>query len=941
MTITVEEYFNNDTMRIDIFKSKYLQSSEQTVDECFENISNEISNVSIETNSKHWKNKWKDDLLKGIWRPGGSIISGINNKSKKISIFNCTTVNIKDDTLESIYEARYEAAKMAAYRQGLGIEFSKLRPKGSPVNNSSEVSEGVINWMKSFDNIAEEVGQRGRRPAILGAIKDNHPDVIDFITAKSDLDTLKNMNISVQISDNFMNAVQNDDDWELFFELENERISKVVKAKYIFDLICKQSHKFAEPGLQFIDRMKDGSIQEALGYEIVGTNAPVIGESLVSTDKGLLKIKDIYESNDNVRVLVDTKHTENINRFNYGKVSFSNATFKKYENQQVYKIKLSNNQVLECNDQHKWLTDSGYKKTIDLKIDDKLMLPSDGIWNKTLDENDFKSQDYIDGILIGNFVGDGFYTTTYKSKGLKNRRKAIGFIWSDENNYFNYIQDKYKSLTNKDFSYIRKRDNIYETRISDLNFYNWIKSFGFDGNNKYYIPEKCFTNRLFAAGFINGLLSSDGSVEKDTGRIIYTTTSKSIAVKLQKLVSAFGIYCNYNKFKQKGCKYTLVDGTKKNSNCKEFRYDLSFGNYESRSRLFDRIYINNLKKNNILGKYVTEGLSEYHTNLSVNVIDVTKTDKFEDMYCAVVPEIEGVIIDGILSSNCSEKPLPDYGVCALASLNMENVPFINDENFHNFMKDHVYSLVRFMDNVVQYEIDNDYKSPLNKQLKIVKDLREIGLGVTNLHKWFYDNNIEYGSNESIDVINKFFKYYQYYAFKASCELALERGACDAWKNSKRNNSIIETKFLQNLFVTFNDLKEMFYETGIRNGALLSIAPTGCRDINSKFQTDKGNISLKEIFENDDFDYKSIENDKFSEKQWFKLKNPVKVKVDNNKYIDCHNIYYNGKEQTRTITFEDGSKEIFSLNHKLKVNRNNIETWIQVKDLKVGDDIVSI
>jgi ribonucleoside-diphosphate reductase alpha chain len=448
MNITVEEYFNNDNMRIDIFKSKYLKSPEQTVDNCFNNISIAISEVSIENNSEYWKNKWKNDLLKGIWRPGGSIIASINNNTKKISTFNCTTVKIKDDTLESIYKARYECAKMAAYRQGLGIEFSKLRPKGSPVNNSSEISEGVINWMKSFDSIAEEVGQRGRRPAILSALKDNHPDIIEFIKAKSDLSTLKNMNISVQISDDFMKAVKNDDDWELFFELENERISKIVKATYIFDLLCKQSFKHAEPGLQFIDRMKDGSIQEALGYEIVGTNA------------------------------------------------------------------------------------------------------------------------------------------------------------------------------------------------------------------------------------------------------------------------------------------------------------------------------------------------------------------------------------------CSEKPLPDYGVCALASLNMENVPFINDENFHSFMQEHIYSLVRFMDNVVQYEIDNDYKSPLKEQLKIVKDLREIGLGVTNLHKWFYDNNIEYGSNESINVINEFFKYYQYYAFKSSCELALERGACDAWNLKNNANNFKETKFLQNLFITFNDLKEMFYETGIRNGALLSIAPTG-------------------------------------------------------------------------------------------------------------------
>jgi ribonucleoside-diphosphate reductase alpha chain len=446
--ITIQDYFGNDQMRMDIFKSKYLKNKKQTIDQCFDNIAKEISLVSSETQSAKLKALWKNDLLEGIWRPGGSIIAGINNKSKKISLFNCTTVKIEDDTLEAIYSARYECAKMAAHRQGIGIEFSELRPKGAPVNNSSEVSEGVINWISSFNSIAEEVGQRGRRPAILSAIKDTHPDVIEFIKAKSDLDNLKNMNLSIQISDKFMEAVVNNEKWELYFDLKNERISKTINARYMFELLCKQSHEFAEPGIQFIDRMKDGSIQEALGYKIVGTNA------------------------------------------------------------------------------------------------------------------------------------------------------------------------------------------------------------------------------------------------------------------------------------------------------------------------------------------------------------------------------------------CSEKPLPNYGVCALASLNMEEVPFITDDKFHNFMKEKVYSLVRFMDNVVQYEIDNDYKSPLKKQLKIVNELREIGLGITNLHLWFYNNNIKYESDAGIDAVGIFFKWYQYYAFKASCDLAIEREPCIAWQNAKKNDTIKETIFLKNLFEEFDDLKKLFYNTGIRNGALLSVAPTG-------------------------------------------------------------------------------------------------------------------
>ena len=202
------------------------------------------------------------------------------------------------------------------------------------------------------------------------------------------------------------------------------------------------------------------------------------------------------------------------------------------------------------------------------------------------------------------------------------------------------------------------------------------------------------------------------------------------------------------------------------------------------------------------------------------------TDKVEDMYCAVVPDVHGVIIDGILSSNCSEKPLPDKGVCMLASLNLDYLPNLNDENFHPYLKDICCSVVRFMDNVVQYEIDNDYKSPLKEQLKVIKDLREIGIGVTNLHKWLYNNNIEYDSKEAVSAVNELFKYLQYYCFKTSCELAESRGPCPAWSSARETNSLKETVFLKNLFLEFNDLKDMFYSKGIRNGAILSVAPCG-------------------------------------------------------------------------------------------------------------------
>lgn len=807
--VRVEDYFNNDQLRIDVFKSKYLKDENQTVDECFLNLVTEIANVSIEKEEERqkWIDIWYDDLMQGYWRPGGSIISGVNNKSKKISICNCTALVIRDDTLEDIYKTRYEAAKMAAYRQGLGIEFSKLRPKGAKVNNSSEESEGVINWMKSFDQIANEVGQKGRRPALLGSLKINHPDVIDFIKVKSDLKTLNNMNISVHITDDFIDAVRNDKDWKLSFETEHELIEKNIKARELFNLLCKQSYDFAEPGLQFIDRMKDGSIQECLGYELEATNAPVTGDSLISTENGLFSIKYLYNLKKSINVLVDSKHIENINRFNYGDVKYSEATFKKYENQQIYKIKFSNNQTLKCNDKHKWLTENGYKETKDICINEKILLPSDGIWTDNLSIEEKDSEDYIDGLLIGWFVGEKLYCKTNKIKDIKNEKNSINvFRFKTDNDIFKLIKNKYFELSKSEpLISVKIIDNLLKIIASNDVLYNWLNSFGIS-DNVFIIPEKCFTNRLFAAGFIASLLGSDGYISKNTGKIIFTTISKNIVKDLQILLSAFGIYSSYKKHK--------------------YVYTLYITLLKSKDRLLNRISVYNNKKLKYLKYYLNNTSNKCKNDLSVSVVSVNKTDKFEDMYCAVVPKYNGIVVNGILSSNCSEKPLPDKGVCVLSSINMEMFPYIDDNNFHSFMEDKIYSLVRFMDNVVQYEIDNSYKSPLEEQLKVIKDLREIGLGVTNLHKWFYDNNIEYDSDEAIKAIEYFFKYYQYYAFKASCRLAIERTPCDAWKKVNLENSFKETNFLVNLFSEFPDLKEMYYSSGLRNAAILSTAPAG-------------------------------------------------------------------------------------------------------------------
>ena len=127
--------------------------------------------------------------------------------------------------------------------------------------------------MDTFSQVTETIGQNGRRGALMISMDCTHPEIIEFINIKMDLEKVTKANISVKITDDFMLAVENDDDWELYFKSQHEEIKKVVKAKDIFRLLCKNNHEMAEPGILFWDRISDYNIlSEDEEFEYAGTN---------------------------------------------------------------------------------------------------------------------------------------------------------------------------------------------------------------------------------------------------------------------------------------------------------------------------------------------------------------------------------------------------------------------------------------------------------------------------------------------------------------------------------------------------------------------------------------------------------------------------------------------------------------------------------------------
>jgi len=274
------EAFDGDELRARVFFEKYALRDktgrivEQTPDDLWHRVAREIASTE---KSKELKKEWEDNfywLLSNFqFIPGGRILFGAG-QNRRATLLNCYFMPIKEDSIEGIFEWCKEAARTYSFGGGVGTDISLLRPKGAPVNNSAIYSTGAVSFMDLLSTTTGTIGQAGRRGALMITIDVNHPDIEEFLDVKNDAERSKVnfANISVKITDEFMQAVEDDTDFELKFENEKVSITKTVKARKLWEKLVKSAWASAEPGVIFWDAVKKYSPTEYSGMEVNGVN---------------------------------------------------------------------------------------------------------------------------------------------------------------------------------------------------------------------------------------------------------------------------------------------------------------------------------------------------------------------------------------------------------------------------------------------------------------------------------------------------------------------------------------------------------------------------------------------------------------------------------------------------------------------------------------------
>jgi ribonucleoside-diphosphate reductase alpha chain len=248
---------------------------DRTVDDSWRRIARSLASVE-KSDWSRWENRFYDALRDFKFLPGGRIQAGAGT-GRRVTLFNCFVMGTIEDSMDGIFDGLKEGALTMQQGGGVGYDFSTLRPRGATAKSVGAVASGPVSFMQIWDAMCGTLLSTGaRRGAMMATLRCDHPDIEAFIDAKRDSHALRRFNLSVLVTDAFMEAVHRDTDWALVFPAEDGilagsdtvkrrwsgrpepvrcRVYRRLRARELWDKLMRATYEYAEPGVLFLDRI--------------------------------------------------------------------------------------------------------------------------------------------------------------------------------------------------------------------------------------------------------------------------------------------------------------------------------------------------------------------------------------------------------------------------------------------------------------------------------------------------------------------------------------------------------------------------------------------------------------------------------------------------------------------------------------------------------------